>query len=333
MKIAVTTHAKRRLKERCGINKGSAAKVAEKAFHEGISFQKANDELKRYISRIYLSHNKVCNNLRIYNNTVYVFDNLTLVTVFPLPKEVFDEMEELATSIDKAADTVYNQYYLSNNNKTLLSVNCPNNTNTRTRIVKISDIVILPHMKHSYPKTENLLQREKFLETHGKIKNPIVIDSNNNLIDGYIDYILAIKKGYSDVICAIDDTYESSAGKTDQRLKYFILQDKKCAICGKSMEFNKSSLVSSYNEKVCICPKCRITYGMLNQCEVEQPIEMLRDLRKVLHKQRLRIKKFSIFTDDIGKYIQLKIHQPKFQSEPFEKLSSKYNIRIRVKAA
>lgn len=105
--IAVTTHAKRRLKERCGVNKQSAVKMAERAFRQGISFDNAGDSIKKYISSVYLCHQKMCNNIRIYGDMVYIFDNQTLITVYPIPKSISDEMEELASSIDVVADNMY----------------------------------------------------------------------------------------------------------------------------------------------------------------------------------------------------------------------------------
>lgn len=107
MSVAVTTHAKKRLKECCGINKQSALRMAEKAFKEGISFDNAGELLQKYISSVYLKHDKMCNNLRIYGNTVYVFDNQTLITVYPIPENIQNEMESYATSIDEAADKAY----------------------------------------------------------------------------------------------------------------------------------------------------------------------------------------------------------------------------------
>ena len=35
--VSVTSHAKRRLKERCGVSKNSAMDMAERAFNKGIS--------------------------------------------------------------------------------------------------------------------------------------------------------------------------------------------------------------------------------------------------------------------------------------------------------
>ena len=54
--VSVTSHAKRRLKERCGVSKNSAMDMAERAFNKGISFENASADLKKYISRACLKN-------------------------------------------------------------------------------------------------------------------------------------------------------------------------------------------------------------------------------------------------------------------------------------
>lgn len=114
--VAVTTHAKKRLKERCGISKNSAICMAEKAFTKGISFENANAPIKKYISCVFMKHDKICNNIRIYGNIVYIFDNKTLITVYPLPQNIQNEIEDFATCIDDAADKTYKEYAMGKNN-------------------------------------------------------------------------------------------------------------------------------------------------------------------------------------------------------------------------
>ena len=108
--VAITAHAKRRLKERCGVTKNSAMDMAERAFNKGISFENASADLKKYISSVYIRHEKIGDNVRIYGNMVYVFDNRTLITVYPIPGNLLNEMERIATSIDDAADKAYQEY-------------------------------------------------------------------------------------------------------------------------------------------------------------------------------------------------------------------------------
>lgn len=135
MSVAVTTHAKKRLKERCGINKQCAHRMAEKAFKEGISFDNAGELLQKYISSVYLKHDKMCNNLRIYGNTVYVFDNRTLITVYAIPKNIQDEIEYHATSIDKAADKAY---FNHQETKPIIN-NISNRSNARKKLYEEQD--------------------------------------------------------------------------------------------------------------------------------------------------------------------------------------------------
>ena len=111
--VSVTSHAKRRLKERCGVSKNSAMDMAERAFNKGISFENASTDLQKYISSVYIRHEKIGDNIRIYGNMVYVFDNRTLITVYPIPGNLLNEMERIATSIDDAADKVYQEYSIS----------------------------------------------------------------------------------------------------------------------------------------------------------------------------------------------------------------------------
>lgn len=108
--VSVTSHAKRRLKERCGVSKNSAMDMAERAFNKGISFENASTDLKKYISSVYIRHEKIGDNIRIYGNMVYVFDNRTLITVYPIPGNLLNELERIATSIDNVADKAYQEY-------------------------------------------------------------------------------------------------------------------------------------------------------------------------------------------------------------------------------
>lgn len=115
--VAITTHAQRRLKERAGMNKNTARKVAERAYCTGISFDNASSDIRQYISKVYMSHDKIANNIRIYGNIVYIFDNRTLITVFQMPQELVKQIEDYAESIDAAGDQAYKDYVAEQNNK------------------------------------------------------------------------------------------------------------------------------------------------------------------------------------------------------------------------
>jgi len=93
--MIITKHAAQRTKERCGIPKKSAERIAMIAFENGISHKECNGKLRRYIDKIFLTYNKGAN-IRIYNNHIYIFTtNGTLITVLTLPSEFSGTVNKL----------------------------------------------------------------------------------------------------------------------------------------------------------------------------------------------------------------------------------------------
>ena len=76
----VSSHAKQRLKERCGFNKKSYECMAEKAFNEGIMHKQTKGRLDKWIISLFFK-NCNANNIRIYGDNAYIFCGKTLVTV------------------------------------------------------------------------------------------------------------------------------------------------------------------------------------------------------------------------------------------------------------
>lgn len=62
-------------------------KVAAKAFQDGITHNEATGPLKRYMSKLYMAQ-RVCNNIRIYGEFVFLFKEDCLITVWGLPNEL-----------------------------------------------------------------------------------------------------------------------------------------------------------------------------------------------------------------------------------------------------
>ena len=82
--MEIRTHAKKRMKERCGLPKKAIEKNAEKALIDGVRHNECTGRLKKYIDYLFLSHQKG-GKIRLYNNHVYVFTLLDeLITVLPL---------------------------------------------------------------------------------------------------------------------------------------------------------------------------------------------------------------------------------------------------------
>ena len=90
----VTKHAMKRTKERLGLPKRVSEKNAEKALLYGIRHKETSGSLHRYIEVLYWK-NQAANNIRIYCNSVYIFNDDTLITVFPLPQKYRKTVDRL----------------------------------------------------------------------------------------------------------------------------------------------------------------------------------------------------------------------------------------------
>ncbi len=92
--VVVSKHAKKRIRERLGVNKKGTGKVAEKALQFGITHSEAKGKLHRYLDSIYFMKDKpIC--MRVYNHSVYLFKSTTLITVLPLPRSLWVRADKL----------------------------------------------------------------------------------------------------------------------------------------------------------------------------------------------------------------------------------------------
>ena len=82
--VIVTSHAKKRIKKRLGLNKSIIEDVSREAFFNGIQHKDLGGSFKRYVSGLYLKYG-IANNIRIYKEKVFIFRNNVLITVFNLP--------------------------------------------------------------------------------------------------------------------------------------------------------------------------------------------------------------------------------------------------------
>jgi hypothetical protein len=83
--IILTDHAVNRIKERIGIKKKAAPRIAEKAWLNGISHSDTRGKLNRFITSLFFKY-KTANNIKIYGKHIFIFCGSTLVTVLHLPK-------------------------------------------------------------------------------------------------------------------------------------------------------------------------------------------------------------------------------------------------------
>jgi hypothetical protein len=89
----ITNHAKERLAERvCASAQEAAQKNADRAYLLGIQYDETTGILRTWLtSKIW--GNRAAKNFRIFRNYLYIFWADTLVTVFPLPEEIADILQ------------------------------------------------------------------------------------------------------------------------------------------------------------------------------------------------------------------------------------------------
>lgn len=92
--VEVTKHAEERLIERCGLNKKSVQRIADKAFNDGIRHGQTKGNLKKWVDGLYFT-NKTANNIRLYGDKAFIFTNERLITVIQIPSNLRNDMKVL----------------------------------------------------------------------------------------------------------------------------------------------------------------------------------------------------------------------------------------------
>lgn len=90
----ISKHAEERLKTRCGFNKETSERMAQRAFEEGITHSKTKGRLNKWVTRLYF-RNKNANNIRLYGDKAYIFCNEILVTVIQIPVSLMKDLKKM----------------------------------------------------------------------------------------------------------------------------------------------------------------------------------------------------------------------------------------------
>lgn len=93
MDLKVTIHGEERTK-RLVPSKKLSKRLAEKALTLGIKTSETTGNLKKFIDYLYF-YNKTANNIRIYNQKVFIFHNNTLITILNLPYRFHRTVENI----------------------------------------------------------------------------------------------------------------------------------------------------------------------------------------------------------------------------------------------
>lgn len=81
----MTRHGAKRGNKRLGITKKGMNRMATSALLNGIKREDVSGNLRHYLDKLYFSHAKDADNIRVYNQNVFIFIETRLITVFDLP--------------------------------------------------------------------------------------------------------------------------------------------------------------------------------------------------------------------------------------------------------
>lgn len=80
----VTKHAQKRLKERCGLSKKAAGRLANLAYERGMKHSETTGNLRKWVDSQYF-YNETANNIRLYGDKAFIFSGYKLITVLQIP--------------------------------------------------------------------------------------------------------------------------------------------------------------------------------------------------------------------------------------------------------
>ncbi|MBN8668750.1 MAG: hypothetical protein J0M30_14730 [Chitinophagales bacterium] len=87
VEIEISDHAFIRTKERLGMDKRAARRIALKAYVAGKKHGACKGRLKSYLDQVYREYEN-CNNMRIWGEAIWLFAGNVLVTVYNIPHEL-----------------------------------------------------------------------------------------------------------------------------------------------------------------------------------------------------------------------------------------------------
>lgn len=98
--MKITDHAKKRLKERYGINAKASERLVEKVLENGVSHKDTHGQLNRWITKQYLSYG-VANNIKLYGDKAFLFSGDVLITVIPIPNRLLNQFHGIKDKLEK----------------------------------------------------------------------------------------------------------------------------------------------------------------------------------------------------------------------------------------
>lgn len=89
--MIVTKHAKQRMKQRNGLNNKAVDRMADIAYEKGLKHGDLSGNLKKWVDKQYF-YNRMANQIRLYGDKAYIFQNEKLITVIQIPHNLVKEV-------------------------------------------------------------------------------------------------------------------------------------------------------------------------------------------------------------------------------------------------
>lgn len=93
--MIVTKHAKQRMKQRNGLNNKSVYRMATIAYEKGMKHGDLIGNLKKWVDKQYF-YNRKANQIRLYGDKAYIFQNEKLITVIQIPHNLVKEVVRIS---------------------------------------------------------------------------------------------------------------------------------------------------------------------------------------------------------------------------------------------
>lgn len=87
----MTKHARYRMKQRCGVGKRSAHRMAEKVYRLGVRHGETSGNLRKWVDAQSF-YNRSANQIRLYGDKAYIFHDEKLITVIQIPHNLVPEV-------------------------------------------------------------------------------------------------------------------------------------------------------------------------------------------------------------------------------------------------
>lgn len=150
-------------------------------------------------------------------------------------------------------------------------------------IVNFEEIKIPKQLEAEYVRDSEMDRHKKYYDKHNKIKSQLIVNSNGELVDGYIDYLILKRKRYKGFIKTYMVHYEqdqSSNRKQNPETKKRYVYDKfkgRCYLCGDKVRYSDVTIdhilplakggINDIDNLACCCRKCNMMKGSLTMKE------------------------------------------------------------------